>query len=450
MKFALFDIDGHGMPLSFHLQEEGNDVWVGQVSRWEKLQMTHPETDDTRHKRLALYDGLFERKWDADRLLSFLIGQPRSSREDWFVFCDFNYLWSYADKLRAAGYRGLLPTRNDFELEKDRRKAKKLIKEKYPAVTLGEYKEFNKVADGLKFLKDNQDTLFVLKGFAEDASTVVPESDEPEINRALLEDALTREKKEYEREGFVLEEKIPDLVEFTPEAISAFGNIVGVTVDIEHKILGSRRGYLTGCTLDLVLWQDGNLDLFRKFLAPLSDMMLRENEITYWDLSILYSPETGEFYPGEFCMNRPGYNALFTELATAQNATAYVERLFNGEPLQQKDTEKIGVSARMFDLLGEARREQLLIADIADPNVWAWDVQKKNGKLYTTGLDRNTLIVTGAGETIEQGLDTLYETLDNVHYDSGYVIEKREWYDVQGHENILKRLKILTDKGIIK
>jgi len=412
--------------------------------------MHHPETDDTRHKRLALYDNLFERKWDADRLLSFLLGQPRNSRADWFVFCDFNYLWPYADKLRAAGYQGLLPTKTDFDLEKDRRLAKKLIAQRYPVITIGEYKEFKKIADGLKFLKDNQDALFVLKGFYEEASTVVPESDDPKINRMILEDALTREKKEYEREGFVLEEKIPDLIEFTPEAISAFGQIVGVNVDIEHKIIGSRHGYLSGCTLDLVMWQNENDELYKKFLAPLEGLMLRENEISVWDLSILYSPENGKFYPGEFCSNRPGYNALYTEISTLPSVTDYIERLFHAEHLEKEDTQPIGVSARIFDLTGEARREQLMIADIADPNIWAWDIQKQDGKLRTTALDRNTMIVTGAGGTVDQAITALYDNLENVHYDSGFNLERRDWYDVEFPENILHRLKVLTDKGVIQ
>jgi hypothetical protein len=366
------------------------------------------------------------------------------------VFCDFNYLWAYGVKLKAAGYRGLLPTQMDFDLEKDRRLAKKLIAERYQSITMGEYKEFKKVADGLKFLKENQDTLFVLKGFYMDSNTVVPESDDPEINRAVLEDALTREKKEYEREGFVLEEKVPDLVEFTPEAVSAFGTIVGVSVDIEHKMLGSRRGFMTGCTLDCVLWQNDNSELYRKFLEPIEDLMLRDNEVTIWDLSVFYSPETGQFFPGEFCMNRPGYNSVLTEIATQPNATAYFERLFRGEPLEQDDTKPLGVSARLFDLHGKHQKEQLMIADIADPNIWAWDIEKKDDKLYTTGIDKDTLLVTGAADNVDSAIDALYATMENVHYDSGYCLEKRDFYDTEFPENILHRLQVLTKLGIVK
>src|SRR5215472_11916626 len=100
MKIALFSVDGYGFAIGYHLQAEGHDVYVGQVSDWDKVHVKVKEPDKSRRKRLQLYDGLFERKWSADKLLSLLLGQPSGRRDEWFVLCDFNWLWPYADRLR--------------------------------------------------------------------------------------------------------------------------------------------------------------------------------------------------------------------------------------------------------------------------------------------------------------------------------------------------------------
>jgi hypothetical protein len=51
MKFALFTIDGHGLPIAYKLQQEGNDVIVGQGSDWRKLGM-EPEAKEEEKKSI--------------------------------------------------------------------------------------------------------------------------------------------------------------------------------------------------------------------------------------------------------------------------------------------------------------------------------------------------------------------------------------------------------------
>lgn len=442
-KFAFFSVDAQAYPLAFHLEQEGHEVYVGQVQDWQAVHVKTTESSETRRKRLQLYQGMFKHKMPISSLMSFLLGQPRNRRDEWLIICDFNWMWQQADKLRAAGYRGLLPTKEDYDLEHDRMQARELITKLYPMVEVGEYHEFKKTADAIKFLKSDDDTLYCLKGFNADAETIVPDSDDPEINRQLLIDRLERKAENYEKDGFILEELIEDAIEFTPEAIGYNGKLVSVNIDIEHKRLGARNGPQTGCTLDLVLQQELDSEIYEWFLEPMADRMLRKNEITYWDLSILYSPSRKKFFAGEFCSNRFGYNAVFTEAGMFESTTDWIEAV-TGE---YDPPAAVGASLRMFNV---KQKEALLIGDLGEHGIWPFDVYRdKTGKHLTTGVDTNAYVVTGSGESVESAIDDLYQREHRIEFDPGLCLQMRDWHDEQWKINILHRKKILEGIGLI-
>ena len=442
MKYAFLTADGVGLPLAFHLQNEGFEVYLGQVNRLEKLKIKKPEKPEDRQRRLALYNGLLENKWDADRLLDHLLKQSPTRRDDWFVISDFNTLWPYADKLRKAGFKGLLPTQEDYSLEQDRRKAKQLVAERYGILSIGVSEEFKTIEEGKKYLDENRDALFVLKGYGYDSHTVVPEGNDPEVNHLMLEDALTRFKKEFESEGYLLEQKVDDLIEFTPQGEAFDGELLSVSVNIEHKTLGSRSGPLVGCNMGIVLGEDLAGPIYEEFLEPIADMMLRPNELTVWDLSVYWSPSQAKFFPGEYCFNRFGYDSSFAEFDMVGGASEYFNRVIAKQPLFD-DAARFGVSVRKF-IIGDKDKEELLIGDIGDPNVWVYNVERKDGNNYVSGADKDALVISASADKIEDAIDQLYENTRKIRFDSELFLQKHDFFDKSDNENILHRLDVLT------
>ena len=348
------------------------------------------------------------------------------------------------DRLRKKGYRGLLPHQEDQRLEKDRGFAKDFVAWNYDQVEVAEYEDFKTIQDALRYMDKHADTLYVLKANSDEAPTIVPAANDPAVNRILIEDSLERFKKWYEKEGFSLEEKIPDIIEFTPEAYGYDGELISVSVDIEHKHLGSRGGQIEGCCLSLVQWQELDSPVFEYFLEPLAAQMLRPNEFTICDMSVYWSPSREKFFFGEFCPNRPGYDCLFAEIASTGGVQEWVERIRSSENF---GTDKeFGTAVRIFNKQkGDKGRawKELILGSPADPNAFMWDIKEENGKIYTAGYDTNTYVVAGAGNTVASAIDDVYKNDERIIFDSGFSLEKHDWYDTEYPENILHRYEIL-------
>jgi len=437
--YVFFTFYGESLPIAYHLQEEGNEVYVGQVSDWSKLNIEQDEKEADKNKRLSLYDGMLK-KYDADKLTKALLRVK--DKENYFIFCDFNYLYPYAEQFKKAGFRGLFPTKSDYELEKDRNKAKEFVKNHYPIFSEQEVHEFSNIEDAIGFLnEENQDGLFVLKGNSPGASTVVPISDDAKENHEEIINELKKGKKYYEEGGFILEEKISDIKEFTPESINFDGKIVGVNVDIEAKYLGAGdTGPQTGCSFCSVFWIDKNSQIYSDFLKPLEGDILRKNELSIGDSSVLYSPSRDKFYFGEFCKNRPGYDSVFAELATFESASEYFEQLFSGDQLNPKY--KFGVAIRLFNI----NKEKKLLLHIKDnKNVWMLDVIKKENNFYTSGLDKDIAVVTGVGNTLYDAVENAYNNLKNIEFDEMYYRPEHDFLSLDYPTSIPNRMGILNE-----
>jgi hypothetical protein len=443
MRYAFLSADGHFLPLAYHLQAAGEDVHVGMIRDWKEVKMARKETPDDEKRRLSLYEGMFKHRTDAASLVRRL---EDGSSQDWFVFCDFNYLWPFADRLRKKGYRGLLPTEEDQRLEKDRGFAKDFVAENYPQLEVAEYQDFKTADDARRYMDKNADTLYCLKGNSDECPTVVPSVDDPAINRMLIEDSLERFKKWYEKEGFSLEEKIPDIIEFTPEAYGYDGEVIGVSVDIEHKHLGSRGGPIEGCALSLVAWQDLDSMLYEYFLAPLAKQMLRPKEFTIWDMSVYWSPSRKAFFFGEFCPNRPGYDCVFAEIASTGSVEKWVEKIVSKENFGSD--KPFGTAMRVFNKQQRDPKkgwQEMVIGNMADPNFFGWDIRSEDGKIYTVGYDSNVYVISGSGDTVKAAINDLYKNDEKIVFDSGYSLEKRDWFDDEWPENILHRYEVLKE-----
>ena len=447
MKYAFLSADGLLFPVAYHLQEAGHEVYVGMIRNWSEVKMVRNTDPKDEERRLSLYDGMFEHRMDARKLVEYL---ERQNPKDWFVLCDFNFFYDYAERLRKKGYRGLLPNKEDGRLEKERDYAKEFVEANYPNVEVAEHQNFKKIEDAQKYLDKHADTLYVLKGNSDECPTIVPQTDDPQANRMLILDALDRFSKWYHVEGFTLEEQIPDIIEFTPEAYGYDGEVIGVNINLEHKTLGSKGGQLEGCVLSLIAWQEIDSPIYEYFLEPMASMMLRPNELTIWDMSVLYSPSRDAFYFGEYCSNRPGYDSVFAEIASCGGVEPWIDKITSGKKFGDTE-EPFGATARILNKQRFDPKKgwtELVLADPADPNIFLWDIKKEKDKLYTAGHDSNTLVVSGAGETVEKAIDDVYSNCEKVVFNSGFKLERSAWDEKDYPQSILHRYEILKNLEI--
>ena len=401
MKYICLTYDGHGLPVFYKLLLEGNDVIVGQVKELEHMPK---EEEELKKRRLSLYDGMVE-KIDADELIERM---RKENPDDWFVICDFSYVYPYAEKLKKMGFKGILPTREDFEFEEDRNKAKEYVFRKYKIFSQQDVQEFDDIKEALDFLKKSE-KIYGIKGFNPEAPTYFPISNDKQIAYDELEDVMISNQKLYESEGFILEEKIEDMIEFIPEIITYDGEIVGMSIDLENKPIGAGNiGFQTGDAASFIFWIKKDEPAFQKlyelFFRPSMDKWVREDEMVVWDAGVMYSPSRNAFYFTEFCSNREGYSSLFNKLSTFKSVSEYYERIMEKQYLFDEDVKPFGNSIRVFNEIKDKNfknlimRDARIITDENNSNVWLWDVYKKNGKLYTAGYDHNLAVITYAGD----------------------------------------------------
>jgi hypothetical protein len=333
MKYALFTYEGLGLPIALRLQQEGCDVIVGQVENNNDVLLdTESKTREPlsrKQKRKLLFDGVLDKMTAAD-LVKHL--KKISDPENYFVFFDDNMLFNYAAQVRDLGFHGNFPTAEDRRLEQDRSLAKQFALKHYQQLHVATNKDFSRAKDAIAFLRNTEDQ-WVIKGKDDHARTIVPESVDTELANKQLIEALTKDTKDYEKSGFILELLIPSIIELTPEKIFYDGQPIATTVDIENKPIGSGNiGTQTGCSEDLVFPTDLEDKINQIAFPSFVDEMAKDHKgLFIWDASILIDSRTGKMYFGEYCANRPGYNALFTEIALAGSASKFFESIVKGK-----------------------------------------------------------------------------------------------------------------------
>ena len=177
--FVIFSQGWDGLAISYKLKQEGYDVIVGQVQDLKELKIdAKPESPEEKKKRLSQFDGLVNKKPAKDLVRALL---KVKNKDDYFIFCDLNQLWFYAEILVKAGFKnGIFPTQKDFEFEKSREDSMKFIKDNYKGIDIIPFQEFSKTEEAKKFLESKPD-VYVLQSKGDYVGTIVPTSDDPEL-----------------------------------------------------------------------------------------------------------------------------------------------------------------------------------------------------------------------------------------------------------------------------
>lgn len=380
-KFIIFTCFGEGLALAYHLKQEGNEVLVGMVG--DVTEACERETEEPKAKKIrwSAYDGMLEKE-DAWKLLEKM--EKFENKDEWCVIFDFNTLWRFADEARKQGFKyGLFPTRLDHTMEADRDLAKRFVMKNYPDLKVAEVQEFKTVEEGIEFLRES-DEFWALKGNDGGAKTVVPSAAIHSHAVAEIEDALNAEKEIYESKGFIFERQIRDGLEVCPQMIWMDGVRVASCIDLEDKRLSPNNGAsMEGCAVNIIVDTPLDCELNKWAFPEAADRLAKKHTgLFYLDANIII--KDGVAYYLEFCSNRMGYDAIFSEADMASNVGDYFNALLRGE---NPYFSKYGAGTRGFatkrDDKGEIK-DGLRIQYEEDEHLWHFSVRQDGNKIFNT------------------------------------------------------------------
>jgi len=454
VRYAVFTFTGDVLPVAHRLQQEGHDVVVGMVEDVQDTllggETARTEDDLTRERRLSLYDGLLEKK-PAWNLVQELTGQTAA---DTFVLFDRNHLFRFASALENEGLSGNFPTAEDFGLEQNREDAKAFVRRHYPSLAVADVKQFSSIAEATEFLKATDD-LWVLKGKGDDAATFLPDVDDAELAGKQIQQQLASNAEAYERHGFILEPLIASVVELTPQRMFYDGEAVATTLDIENKPFGSGNVSMqTGCSQDLV-FPIAETDRICELAFPpiVAELARKRRGLFYWDASLLIDRRSRKIHFGEFCSNRPGFNALFSELAQCKSVHDY----FAGAVKKRNPFTlgTLGCSVTLFNPSIDPDRPgrppdavPIEYKKRVEPGLWLWDVKLQRGRLVTAGDDWNLGVITGAGTSIEAAVGQMYRNVDDFSFVGVYYRPKFDYLSMDYPTSIVNRLNYGLERGL--
>lgn len=458
MKYVFITFSGLSLPVAYKLQQEGNDVIVGQIEDIKEYVTEEEvkkavESDLNRERRMNLFKNMVKMVPAKDAIDML---RKAENPQEYFVFFEENNLYRWADKVRDLNVHGNFPTKEDYLFEVDRENAKQFVRDNYQRLHTPEVKEFSKIADGINFLKETND-IWVLKGKHDHAKTYVPTMNDVSLAKGQIIEILNNFPNEYERLGFILEIFIPSIIELTPEKIYYNGVPLATTMNIENKSFGSGNiSIQTGCSEDLIFPTEMDDKINKICFPPVIDEMAKQHKgLFIWDASILINKRDGKLYFGEFCSNRPGYNSLFTELALCGSVTNFFEKIVRQQSPFTLGT--VATSVRLFNLNRDEDTEQVA-ANLAidyrpeiEKDLWLWDVQKnQRGRFVTVGSDWNLAIITGAGKSIDEAVRKMYRNVDSFAFVGVYYRSKDDYLSHDYPTSIINRLNYGLEHGLYR
>ena len=455
---------GESVGLAIKAKREGLDVVWATVENYGDMRTSveaegKPEDPEEKRRRLSLLDGFGIKKTSAADAVARWKRMAKKNRASTFVFTDMSHCWKYAQELRGLGFPGIFPTEEERILEVSRDKMKEIVEKEYPALTVGEEHRFDTVEDGIEFLEDTED-VWCLKGFDEDCTTHVPRTPDAEVAKKQVVKQLRKENNLYEKSGYILEKKILDAIEITPQVCFVAGKPVYASVDIELKpTFDGNLGRLCGCSADLVFPVPLDSEIVKMITPPwVHDRAKKNRGIFFWDASILFDPKDGTPYFGEVCANRPGWNSFYDEVAMAPSFTSYIQALADGEDPYAGTHHPFASSIRLFNFSKDkktgkdgAEGETLYFdPDWQDGHLWQMDVRMEKGEVVSCGYGKDLAVLTGMGEYPEDAIDDIFGTLDDITFDGLVHRTKGDLLNPGYQSGLLERYGYAVSRGLFR
>ncbi len=430
-RLIVFTFSGEGAALVAHAIAEGIE---GELAIIEDIAdtLTDAEQENSEavekpeeHKRrMSIGKGLMPTS-PASAVVKRLRKMSAKELATTFLFFDLNVGFRFAEQLADLGCPGNYPTQDDRILEADREAGKAFVEKHYRQLKVAEHHEFTDVEEAVEFLEETED-LWVLKGYSIDAATVVPDTEDVDKAREQIRSVLEKRRESYESDGFLLERKIARVLEVTPQGVWYDGRLAYYSLDIELKRKGAGdTGLTVGCAANLIAQLDESDPIVAIAFPPVVRKMAREHQGMFvWDASVLIDPATGEMFYGEFCSNRCGYDALFTEIEMSGGVRSYFDAIVAGRnPLSAR----AGFAVRVFNDHDDSDEPKMVAAGIhfaiepaEESHAWILDGRQEDDELVTNGYIQDLVVVTGAGPDPMSAIAATYRTLERaVSFEGG-------------------------------
>lgn len=428
-------VDGSGMPIAHHLQQEGKKVIVGQVQDKKELEPDAQEDPEDKKKRLTQFDGILT-KYPAAKLVKAL--KKVSNKDDYYIYCDRNNIWPYAEQLLKAGFKnGTFPTKVDFEMEKNREDAMQFVEDNYPEVQIIPHQKVDTV-DEARAIVEEAEVPLVIQSEGDYVFTVVG-PDDPEQSKKVILATLDKHEKEYSKGQIIIKEKLVAPIEITPQIVFWNGEPVYTHLNIETKNIGcgENNGPQVGCGTNLIIRTEFEDPINEIAFPPKVYELAKEHTgLFIWDISLYFTYDG--IYFGEFCSNRFGYDTLMTEMTMSHGPSEYFEKIMKGEnPIEHF---KFGTAVRAFNV--KVKEDQEIQYENWKP-IWIYDAKMKEDKMVTIGEDWDLAVVTGRGQTIEEAVDNVYDNYEGLIFKEKYVRTKADFL-MDYPTSIVRRYKALN------
>ncbi len=455
MKYIFFIHECYSYPIAKHLQDEGNEIIVGIIDNYGQLRIpngTYNEKPQERIQRLSVYDGLVQKK-KFQVVMSYLASVPKNKQDDYFFFFDHNDMYNVANMILKMGFKqGLFPYKDNYQFETNREIAKKWAKQHYEEIEIEESVNVKTVKDAIKFLTETDD-VYVIKSNGNLAPTYVPKTDDPEIARRLAKFTLQKYKKDYEKGGILLEKKILNCYELTPIMVFYNGKPVYSLVEMENKEFGSGNiGILKGGNQALSIKTELDSRINDIAFPPvIYEEAKKCAGLAVFDAGLYYDGDN--FYFGEFCEQRFGWDGIFSEMVMRDDGKPFVthwfEDIMNGKnPL----INQYGASIRLFSAEGKAEEMAESKDDIpiiwdesVDNNLFVYRMKKSGNEIVSIGGFDYLACMTAASDSIDMAVDKVYERIKEFHFDRLYYRPKFDFLSKEYQSSILNRIEAIKD-----
>ena len=465
-QYIFINFDGDTFPIAYKLQEEGENVLVCQIDDPKILGtetwVTHKEPPEVKRRRMSLYDGMLKKIPYAAMMYKMA---AIKNKNDCFVITGHSSLYKISERIEKMGFtNGIFPNAEDYEREKDRKKSKEFVKKNYPDLKVLESKEFKGVDETIKFIEES-DQFWVVKSDGNMGETIVPDRDDLEMAKKQIVSELTHYKSSYDKGKLILEPKIMNAIEFSPEIVWYDGEPVYSQVELETRMFGSADiGDQTGGNENLIM----NTDLEAKinkvaFPEAMRAIARKRRGMFITECGILSDGK--DLYFTEFCANRWGWGGVFSELSGSENKKGEISNYFESivereNPYQYKFGSSLAVYTIRSDQKFAGLNQEDLSINIKKGNEKDFFIMQcklkqigKEKQLVNVGyreFDSAPLgYVVGRGDTMESATKSIYKTLKGVSLKGLYYRPKFDWMSEDYVSSIPNRMKFLEKEKLI-
>ena len=305
----------------------------------------------------------------------------------------------------------------------------------------------------------------MVKSDGNHGETIVPDKDDLEMARHQVISELTHYKSSYDKGKLILEPKIMNAIEFSPQMVWYDGEPVYSEVELETRMFGGADiGDQTGGNQNIVIQTELGAKINEiAFPEAIHRTARKRRGIYISDAGILSDGKN--FYFTEFAGNRHGWPGIFSELSASMEKGDEVSNYFEAIVMRENPYKyKFGACISTYSIRSDEKFPMLNKEDLSinikrgcEKDFFLLQAKMKQAgkekELVNVGYreyDSSPLgVAVGRGDTMEEAVDGVYKTLKGVSMKGLYYRSKEDFLSTDYVSSIPNRLKFLEKEGLI-